>query len=116
MNAGAHALFVQSVDPQGGDVIKFCQAIQRRKPIFLAPTRFPHITKRELFDAGASHIIFANHALLAAHHAVSVAFSQLEASDCEATVDLKISRVSDISQLVGEHEVRSLEALLTDSL
>jgi 2-methylisocitrate lyase-like PEP mutase family enzyme len=82
-------------------------------PIFIAPTRLPHVTKKNFADAGISHTIFANQGLRAAHAAMDRAFGVLAKSESAEAVGSEISPVSTVASLVGAQKVVELEALLS---
>ncbi len=110
-DAGADAVFVQSVDGTGGEILDFCRGWQRRTPVFLAPTRISHIPKTELFAAGASHIIHANQGLRAAHAAMDRVFRALAELPSSGGVEKEISTVKKVSEDVGANRIDALERM-----
>ena len=110
-DAGADAVFVQSVDSTGEEILGFCRGWERRTPVFLAPTRISHIPKSELFAAGASHIMHANQGLRAAHAAMDRVFRSLSELPCSSGVEKEISSVKQVSADVGADRIGSLELL-----
>jgi phosphoenolpyruvate phosphomutase len=111
-DAGADAVFIQSLDSTGNEVLTFGREWKRRTPLFIAPTRLPHVTKKEFASAGISHLIFANQGLRAAHAAIDHVFGVLSKSESAEAVGAEISTVSAVADLVGANEVVALEALL----
>jgi phosphoenolpyruvate phosphomutase len=107
--AGADGVFVQSLDTTGEEVLELCLQWEQRTPVFLAPTRFAHVPKETLFTTGASHVIFANYGLRAAHRALDETFARLASAPCAAVVDADVSAVRDVSSEVGEDEFARLE-------
>ena len=114
-DAGADAVFVQSLDSTGNEVLTFARQWKRRTPVVIAPTRLPKITKEEFFDAGISHKIFANQGLRAAHAAVDRTFRTLAESASAQSVETDISSIATVAALVGAQKVVDLEALLATS-
>jgi phosphoenolpyruvate phosphomutase len=112
VDAGADAVFIQSLDATGKEVLTFGKAWRRRTPLFIAPTRLPHVTKQEFFAAGISHAIFANHGMRAAHAAMDRTFRILAEADSSQAIESEISTVAAIGALVGAQKVVELEALL----
>ncbi len=110
-DAGADAVFVQSVDATGGEILNFCRGWRKRTPVFLAPTRISHIPKTELFDAGASHIMHANQGLRAAHAAMDHVFRALADLPSSSGVETEISTVKQVSADVGANRIESLERM-----
>jgi phosphoenolpyruvate phosphomutase len=112
VDAGAEAVFLQSLDTTGVEVLTFGREWKRRTPLFIAPTRLPQITKKEFIAAGISHTIFANHGLRAAHAAMDDTFRTLAQGDCSMAVEPEISPVAEVARLVGAPKVMELEAYL----
>lgn len=110
-DAGADAVFAQSVDGTGTEILDFCRGWQRRTPIFLAPTRIAHIPKTELFEAGASHIMHANQGLRAAHAAMNHIFQSLSELPSSGGIEKEISSVKQVSADVGANGIESLERM-----
>jgi phosphoenolpyruvate phosphomutase len=111
-DAGADAVFVQSLDSTGKEILDFGREWRRRTPVFIAPTRLPQITKKEFVAAGISHTIFANQGLRAAHAALDRTFGTLSKAESALAVESEISPVATVAALVGAQEVVELEALL----
>lgn len=115
VDAGADAVFIQSLDSTGDEVLTFGREWQRRTPLFIAPTRLPQVTKKEFFSAGISHTMFANHGLRAAHAAVERTFRFLAEAESSQAVEAEISKVAEVAKLVGAQAVVDLEAMLAQS-
>jgi phosphoenolpyruvate phosphomutase len=111
-DGGADAVFIQSLDSTGKEVLAFGREWRRRTPLFIAPTRLPQIPKTEFFAAGISHTIFANQGMRAAHAAMDRTYRILAASECSQPVESEISTVAAIAALVGAKQVVELEAYL----
>lgn len=103
VEVGADAVFAQAVSPEGLDqLLEFCTTWARRTPVFLAPTCYPHVPRAEWHDAGASHHIFANQGIRAAHRAIQTVFRRLLAGEAGADAEKDISTVADIAAEVDE--------------
>jgi phosphoenolpyruvate phosphomutase len=111
-DAGADAIFIQSLDATGNEVLTFGRQWQRRTPIFIAPTRMPETNKQAFFDAGISHFIFANHGLRAAYAAMDHVYGVLSQAPCSSVIEKEIAKVMDVASMVGAQKVLDLEALL----
>lgn len=116
VEAGADAVFVQSVDSSGGEILAFCREWERRTPVFLAPTRLPQIPRSELFAAGASHVIFANQGLRAAHAAMDRVFHALSDQPSSMEIEQEISSVRQVSSEVGADLIDPLERMFEGPL
>jgi phosphoenolpyruvate phosphomutase len=113
--AGADAILVQSSDDSASEILEFCAAWNRKTALFLVPTCYPQVSRSKLFAAGASHLIFANHAARAANLMIDTVFAHLKDADSSAVVESMISSSSDVSSLVGESAIRNLESTLLGS-
>jgi phosphoenolpyruvate phosphomutase len=111
-DVGADAVFIQSLDSTGNEVLTFGREWRRRTPIFIAPTRMPRVAKEQFFTSGISHAIFANQGLRAAHAAMEHTFQILAEADSSQSIESEISTVAAIATLVGAEKVVELEALL----
>src|ERR1019366_7028258 len=116
VDAGADAVFIQSLDATGNEVLTFGREWKRRTPIFIAPTRMPQLNKRDFFAAGISHTMFANQGLRAAHAAIDRTFGQLAETGASQVVEPEISKVVTVASLVGAQKVVELEALLAQKI
>ena len=114
VDAGADAVFIQSLDATGDEILTFGLKWRRRTPVFIAPTRVPHMNKQEFYDAGISHTMFANQGLRAAHAAIDKVFATLAETGSSMTVEPDISKVATVAALVGAQKVVALEALLAE--
>lgn len=110
--AGADAVFVQSLDATGDEVLSFGRQWERRTPLFIAPTRMPEMDKQTFFDAGISHFIFANQGLRAAYAAMDRVYSALSQAPCSGVVEKDIAKVKEVAYTVGAQKVQDLEAML----
>ena len=115
-DAGADAVFIQSLDATGNEVLSFAREWKRRTPVFIAPTRLPHVTKKEFAAAGISHSMFANQGLRAAHAAVDRTFKALAEGECSLSVESEISTVKAVAAQVGAQKVVDLEALIAGNI
>jgi 2-methylisocitrate lyase-like PEP mutase family enzyme len=112
VEAGADAVFIQSLDSTGKEVLTFGREWSRRTPLFIAPTRLPQITRTQFFAAGISHTMFANQGLRAAHGAMDRTFRILAQAESSQPVESEISTVAAVADLVGAQKVVELEAYL----
>jgi phosphoenolpyruvate phosphomutase len=108
-HAGADAVFVQSLDSSGHEVLEFGRAWMGRTPVVIAPTRLPHITRTQFKAAGISHHIFANQGIRAAHKAMSDTFAALSEAECSLEAERTISSVQDVATSVGAQKVFEME-------
>lgn len=113
---GADAVFVQSRDPSGQEVLTFLNQWDRRTPVFLAPTCFPQISAGELLQHGATHVIYANQAVRAVHRAVSWVLTELMRDGQPLEAEPHISSVAEVSNEVGADRISAIEEQLQGRL
>lgn len=98
---GADMVFAQSKDKSGGELLEFLAQWQRRTPVMLAPTCVSEISIGGLYSAGATHVIFANHALRSAYRAMDDTLRLLHETREQNSVEGKIARIDEIASLTG---------------
>jgi len=113
VESGADAVFVQCVAPTAEELFGFLHEWNRRTPVFLAPTRYPDTPRDKFHSAGASHVIYANHALRAAHAAMARTMRVLANGGSPNDVEPELSTVATVSTDVGEPAIRELDAMLS---
>jgi len=73
INAGADGIMIHSREKTPDEVLSFCQEynkLDNRKPLIVVPTTYNRITEKELSQAGANIVIYANHLLRSAYPAM----------------------------------------------
>lgn len=110
VDAGADAIFVQSVDASAREIMEFAALWKRRTPVLVTPTRYFRTSRTALFSAGLSHVIYANHAIRAAHCAMRSAFEKLSQLSSSAELEDGITTVAQLASDVGKARFEELEA------
>ena len=116
VDAGADAVFIQSIDATGNEVLTFGREWKHRTPLFIAPTRMPQLTKQDFYAAGISHTMFANQGLRAAHAAIDRTFRLMSEAGSTLAIEPEISTVATVASLVGAQKVVELEAMLAQKV
>lgn len=73
IDAGADAIMIHSKEQDPAEIIEFCREyknIPNKGPLVVVPTTYNTITEKELQEAGAQVIIYANHLLRSAYPAM----------------------------------------------
>jgi len=76
IEAGADAIMIHSSEKDPKEILDFCKEyakIENKVPLVLVPSSYNQITEKELVDAGASIVIYANHLLRSAYPAMTKA-------------------------------------------
>lgn len=102
-DAGADAVFPQSVEPSGEEILDFARAWGGRTALVSTPSRYPQIERRVLYDAGVSHVIYANQLVRAAHAAMSRTLRRLALEDDPGS---ELSSIDSVAAEVDESSVR----------
>lgn len=120
--AGADAILVHSRNPHPSQVIDFAERYraavpqpEERRPLFCVPTTYNSVSVEELFDAGFSAVIHANHMLRAAHRAMREVANLLLKADRSKEADSLCSTVAEVFEETGykaalERDARSVQA------
>lgn len=107
--AGADALFVHSKQSTALEIEAFTQKWRGSIPLIIAPTTYPQ-TPSEAFSAmGVSAIIWANHGLRAAVHAMEAAYQHIHEARSVAGLETSIASVEDILSLTKTDELLKTE-------
>lgn len=103
--AGADGIVVHSLDASGREIGDFMQAFRtlpRQVPVFAEPTRYAAVSERELADAGVSVVIYENHLLRAAHHAMEQAGRRILEGGRAADAEALCTPLPEILEFVGD--------------
>ncbi len=103
-DAGADAVLVHSKAPHHHEVADFLAHWKVRLPVVVVPTTYNRWTATEAGRAGASIVVYANHALRAAVTATREVFSRILRDDSSLMADAGIASVADILNLAGAAE------------
>jgi phosphoenolpyruvate phosphomutase len=73
IDAGADAIMIHSKDKKPTKLIEFCdryKQLENKIPLVVVPTSYNQFTEDELYELGASIVIYANHLLRASYNAM----------------------------------------------
>lgn len=108
-DAGADAILVHSRRETADDIQAFMADWDRSRPVLICPTTY-HQTPTAHFRAlGISAVIWANHGLRAAVHAMQSTCRQLAAEQSAARVHGQIAPVSELFRLQNVDELAAAE-------
>jgi phosphoenolpyruvate phosphomutase len=113
--AGADALLIHDKVSSPARVLAFLSGWRERSevPLVVVPTTYFHISATELAAAGANIVIYANHGLRSAIHAMRQTFTAILESDSTAAVEARIAPLADVFDLqrISELDRRERELL-----
>lgn len=73
IEAGADGVMIHSKEKDGEEIMEFCRRynqLENRVPLVVVPSSYNHMTEKQLADAGANVVIYANHLLRSAYPAM----------------------------------------------
>jgi phosphoenolpyruvate phosphomutase len=106
LEAGADAIFIQATKPDGGrELLEVCTRWNRRSPLFVAPTCYPHLQRPRLETAGVTHVIYANHLLRGAIRGGMWRTSALLDQDALIEAEKMIASINDVASVFGREAV-----------
>lgn len=100
--AGADAIMIHSRKKDGKEVLEFCRRFREfghEAPLVVVPTSYNQITDKELADAGANIIIYANHMLRSAYPAMVRCAETILKDGCSKGVEKDLMPASDLIKL-----------------
>ena len=99
--AGADAILIHDKDVAGAGVRAFLEQWEARVPVVVVPTAYPQITAAELESLGVRMVIYANHGLRAAVHAMNDTLRRIAADGTTVNVESSIAPMSLVFDLQG---------------
>jgi phosphoenolpyruvate phosphomutase len=108
-DAGADAILVHSRRETADDIGEFMQEWDKSRPILIAPTTYYKTPTSQFLAWGISTVIWANHSLRSAIHAMQETCRQLVREQYAAQVCARVAPVSEIFRLQGMEELQAAE-------
>lgn len=106
--AGADAIFVQSCDASGNEIKQFLAFWNKKTPVFITPTKYFRVPVKELFAAGASHVIYANQVIRGAFNAMKKILTLLQDGTPLEEIEEQICSIAEISETVGSDKMQEI--------
>ncbi len=101
--AGADGIMIHSRNKDGSEILDFCRLFRKlghTVPLVVVPTTYNHIPDRELAEAGANIIIYANHMLRSAYPAMVRTAETILRAGCSKDVEKDLMPVKDLLSLI----------------
>ncbi len=95
-DAGADAIFIHWNEPSVEPITRFLQDWNGRLPIIVVPTTYYQITSKELSQFGANMVIYANHGLRSALHAMEETLKAILEDGTTANIEGSLWSVSKV--------------------
>lgn len=103
--AGADCLLIHDRGQSPDSILEFLSRWGGSRPVAVVPTTYHTIRARDLGDAGAAMVIYANHGLRARVAATRQAFAQILAADRTTEIEGELATLNDIFELQGIHSL-----------
>lgn len=103
INAGADGIMIHSRQKEPDEILEFIKRFRAKDnhtPLVVVPTSFNSITAKELGEAGANIIIYANHLLRASFIAMNEVATEILKYDRSKEVESKCMSIKEILSLV----------------
>ena len=103
IKAGADGVMIHSREKSPDEILKFCKILREHDeniPIIVVPTSFNEITAKELGDAGANVIIYANHMLRAAYPGMMKTAKSILDNDRSHEAEKDLLSIKEILELI----------------
>merc|ERR1712010_97251 len=109
--AGADAILCHSKKKDDSDIRAFMEAWGDRCPVVIVPTKYPDVHCDTFRDYGVSMVIWANHNMRAAVHAMQQVTNEIYAKESLSTVEKsgEIVSVAEVFRLQNTAELKEAE-------
>jgi len=105
IEAGADSIMIHSSKKEPEEIFKFCEQynkLRNRIPLVVVPSSYNEVYEKDLVDAGANIIIYANHMLRAAYPAMLRVAESILRHGRSADCDEECMPIKDILNLIPE--------------
>jgi phosphoenolpyruvate phosphomutase len=109
IEAGADAIMIHSKEKSPDEVLSFLSAYSRletKVPVVTVPTTYNAITEEELYAAGSSVVIYANHLLRAAYPAMTAVAESILTNSRSQEADSTLLPVKTIINMIQDNSGR----------
>lgn len=103
INAGADGIMIHSRKKEPTEILEFIKSFRdkdSKTPIVVVPTSFNSITAKELGDAGANIVIYANHLLRASFISMNEVANSILQYDRSKEIESKCMSIKEILSLI----------------
>jgi phosphoenolpyruvate phosphomutase len=107
-DARADVILIHSKSRTPDEVLEFARRWQHRTPLAIIPTTFYGITQEQIQEAGVQIVIYANHAMRSAVHAMDHTLAQIAATRSSQSVEGEIASMKDLFELQGMNDLTSM--------
>lgn len=113
-DAGADAIVIHSKSTSPDEIFEFAKRWKRPVPLIAIPTTYNQVTAQQLEQAGFRMVIYANHGLRAAIHAMDSVFKTIDEAGTTAPVENQIASMKEVFELQGMSLMKEDEQKFSD--
>jgi phosphoenolpyruvate phosphomutase / 2-hydroxyethylphosphonate cytidylyltransferase len=103
LEAGADGIMIHSREKSPAEILEFCRiynSFENRKPLVVVPSSYNSIYEKELAEAGANIVIYANHLLRSAYPAMLATAESILTNERSLEVDSNMMSINKILNLI----------------
>ena len=105
-DCGADLILMHSRDKTGKEALEVPKYWKRKIPLVIIPSKFPHLTNKQLFNAGYSIVIFANQTQRAKIFGVKKILKILKTKQNAKALEKYISTLDEFRNLTPINETK----------
>ena len=107
-DAQADVILIHSKSRTPDEVLEFARKWANRTPLAIIPTTYYGITPEQIQDAGVQVVIYANHAMRSAVHAMDHTLALIASTRSSQPVESEIASMKDLFDLQGMNDLTSM--------
>ncbi len=103
IEAGADGIMIHSKEKDGSEILEFCKLYNNFEnivPLVVVPSSYNHLYEKQLIEAGANVVIYANHLLRAAYPAMLDVAKTILENERSKEVDDQCMSIKEILTLI----------------
>lgn len=105
-DCGADIVLIHSREVTGKEALEIPKLWKRDIPLVIIPSKFPQLTNKELFDAGYSIVIFANHTMRAKIFGIKKILKILKSKQNAKDIEPYIATLDEFRNLTPIEETK----------
>ena len=110
VKCGADMILIHSREATGKEALEIPKYWKSKVPLFIVPTKFPHLFNKQLFDAGFSVVVLANQTERVKIKAIRDALKAIKKHDCLLSIEKELSAtLDDMRNLTPIKEMEEIE-------
>lgn len=108
-DCGADLILMHSRDKTGKEALEIPKLWKRDIPLVIIPSKFPHLTNKELFNAGYSVVIYANQTMRSKIFGIKQMLKKLKSEGNAKSIENFICSLDDFRNLTPIQKTKRIE-------